>query len=393
VIVTPSGVSCSDSNDCRPTITTTTTTDPSITTTTTMYDPCISTTTSTTTLNLGSLCFNLAGEGRYATCLENNQTIFNSGITNGKTSYTFNYTGYNLLIKWSITNDRWEIFETSYLASPFAYLESSSNYPIGPLDSLDFANPSSLYWTTIPSGVYNAFGVTEIYVVTRIECPQEVCLTIQKSTGTQDVTFKSYYDTLDLVNPQSGTNPYYISCPSTEGYSIKWNSFTNSYELYFGTSKIAFANAFNIETITTLNWVVFPAWTSEFLSIQSIVGPCTTTSTTSTTTTPPSTTTTSSTTSTTSSTTTTTSTSSSTTTTTTVAPPPTCECYLVENTGGASASFTYIACNGNVFTNVTLTGFDAVSICAVTDSVTPLDPEILIIPSGTSCVDNVECIG
>ncbi len=92
----------------------------------------------------------------------------------------------------------------------------------------------------------------------------------------------------------------------------------------------------------------------------------------------------------TSSTTTTTSTSSTTTSTTTT-PPPVCNCYRVQNEGGSLSTYSYTACNGNIFDNVLIGAGVTVYICAVIDTVVT-GPEVTELNLATSCLDSPECI-
>jgi hypothetical protein len=237
-----------------------------VTTTTSTIPP----TTTTTTQQPPSLCFSIVGEGWYE-CVTENKSISPGAIINGKVSYSFNYQGDDFIIKWSITNNRWQLFNLS--SNPtvvISYLESNSNYPIGPLDVNNISNPSSLVWKR-PS------EVQENYVITRNSCPQPLCFTIDTEAATDVVSFISYYDTLDNspASPVS-TKPYYLSPCSIPGfqYTVKWNAFTNVYELFYLTDKIAYANASNIETINYLNWNIFPAFAVDFSSISSKIGYC-----------------------------------------------------------------------------------------------------------------------
>jgi hypothetical protein len=115
-----------------------------------------------------------------------------------------------------------------------------------------------------------------------------------------------------------------------------------------------------------------------------------TSSTSSTTTIPPSTTTSTSTSSTTSTSTTSTSTSTSSTTSTTTTPPPVCNCYRLQNQGVFPSTYSYTACNGNVFDFLVIGAGVTVYICAVVGSVVP-GPEVNQLDLETNCLDSPGC--
>jgi hypothetical protein len=252
-------------------ITTTTTIAPTTTTTSsTTTSTTSSTTTTTTTAPPQPLCFSIVGESLYE-CSTENKSILPGVVINGKVSYSFEYDGSDYLIKWSIVNDRWELFNiTNDPLEVISYLNSNSTYPIGPLDVTNVLNPSSLVWK-------RPVEVVENYVVTRTSCPQILCFEIESEGDTVNVQLLSYYDTLDnLPSSPISTKPYYLSpCSETPNiFTIMWNSFTNVYELYDGSDKIAYSNVQNIETVSYLNWIIYPEFATSIASVKSKIGFC-----------------------------------------------------------------------------------------------------------------------
>jgi hypothetical protein len=248
--------------------TTTTTTVPTTTTSSTTTSS--TTTTSTTTQPPQPLCFSIVGESLYE-CSTENKSILPGIVINGKVSYSFEYDGDNFLIKWSIVNNRWELFNISSDPSEvISYLTSNSIYPIGPLDVTNVSNPSSFVWK-------KPVEAQENYVVTRTSCPEPLCFEIDDEGGVIFVSMTSYYDTLDSVpSLPVSTKPYYLS-PCAEApniFTIMYNSFTNVYELYNGSDKIAYSNVQDIETISYLNWIIYPAFVGSIVSIKSKIGLC-----------------------------------------------------------------------------------------------------------------------
>lgn len=235
-----------------------------------------SSTTSTTTLPPPpALCFNFVSEevGQELTysCSTVNKLINPGTIINGKYSYSFTYGAFDYIIKWSFVENRWELYNTSLNPDLFvAYLESTSSYPLGPLEP-DSSILPSLTWVSSDSGPF--------LVVTRNNCPANICVEIETEQSTDTITFISFYNTLDTYPVgTTSTNPIYFSyCEVTQPpvYSIKFNSFTNVYELYEGLNKVAFASQTGFETTSYLNWVILPSYSSQYISIKSRICPLT----------------------------------------------------------------------------------------------------------------------
>lgn len=236
-----------------------------ITTTTTTIAP--TTTTSTTTSPPVALCFSTAGEAGFSCFNENKQLIPTSTIINGKVSYSVE--GTDLIIKWSIINNRWELYSTLDLTDLIAYLETSENSPVGPLLAVN-DNPLNLVWQYPPDYL-------NIIVITRFNCPLPLCVTITNSIDANGLyQLKSFYDTLDNYPSSSiTTKPFYFSCALTgPSILIKWNSFTDNYELYIDDIKVAYSNTSNIETINQLTWTTLPFTEYSDAVIKSKLGDC-----------------------------------------------------------------------------------------------------------------------
>jgi hypothetical protein len=81
----------------------------------------------------------------------------------------------------------------------------------------------------------------------------------------------------------------------------------------------------------------------------------------------------------------------STTSTTTTEAPFTCECHLILNESGSPlGEFGYVACDGEVFSNIPLSGGSSANICARTGSVIG-NVYITVIPLGTPCLNDGDC--
>lgn len=254
--ITPDNCSCQYGSAIIDFITTTTST---------------STTTSTTTIPQNNLCFTLYQEND---CNFTVQEITSGAFVNGKESYYFTYNSFNYVIRWSIADERWELYLANNFAFPLAYLAVDSEYPVGPLKADIFTQPE-LSW--------KMYGVDSIFVTTRECCPEELCATftskdIEPNEG--QIIFKSQYDTLANLPSQSIIlKHYYIGCLNQDIFEIKWNIFTNRYELYFNQMVVAYTLQFDLETNFDLNWnIIYDD--NLLLTFKTKAGTCPTTTTT-----------------------------------------------------------------------------------------------------------------
>lgn len=229
-----------------------------------------SSTTSTTTIPVNSLCFTLYSN---LNCNFEPITITSGPFINGKESYSFTINSTDYIIKWSIVEDRWELYSTA-ITDYLAYLESDSLSPIAPL----MGNMT----TNKPNSWISNGSIDSIYFTTRKCCPQDLCGTVLIDGDTFNITFKSPYDTLaSLPSQPVNLKHYYIGCVSTtdpEIYQIKWNIFTGRYEMYLNDTFIAHTLLLDLEIVNEINWIPNPSL--DYISIKTKIGSCLTTTTT-----------------------------------------------------------------------------------------------------------------
>jgi hypothetical protein len=261
--------SCSYGNAAMIERITTTTTTAAPTTTTSTTSTTSTSTTTTTTLPPVPLCFAMSGEAGFSCFNENKQMTPTSNIINGKVSYSIE--GEDLIVKWSIANNRWELHTTLAPIELVAYLQTTNNDPVGPL-LLNEENLVSLNLTwQYPEDYLN------IRVTTRYTCPSPLCVTITNGDEINGLyQVKSFFDTLDnYPGPSVITKPYYFSCTEVSpSFTIIWNSFTNVYELFVNDIKIAYTNVSNIETLNYITWINFPMTDYSAAIIKSKAGNC-----------------------------------------------------------------------------------------------------------------------
>jgi len=231
--ITPDNCSCQYGSAIIDFITTTTST---------------STTTSTTTIPQNNLCFTLYQENN---CNFTVQEIISGAFVNGKESYSFTYNSIDYTIRWSIVDERWELYLATYLAFPLAYLESDSEHPIAPLKG-DILTQPELSWTM--------YGVDSILVTTRECCPEELCVLYTTKDDSSQVTIKSQYDTIASLPSQPLVLKHsYIGCIVTprEVFKIEWNIFTGKYELTASNGDpVGYTLEENLETTDYINWII-----------------------------------------------------------------------------------------------------------------------------------------
>jgi hypothetical protein len=193
--------------------TTTTTTTPPTTTTTTSIP---TTTTSTTAPVPIDLCFLI---NSVDACSAPTYLTIEPSITliNGKHYYEFTYEGVDYKISWSSATNRWELVAVSLGNSLVAYLNTNTPFPIG-----DLINSWFVFETSI--------------ITTRVSCPQPICLSIDEGLT---ITLYSSYNTADTVQAPFINRPYYKYCGDDE-YNVRWNAFTNRYELFIGSLLVAY---------------------------------------------------------------------------------------------------------------------------------------------------------
>lgn len=223
-----------------------------------------SSTTSTTTIPVNSLCFTL-----YSTlnCNFEPTTITSGPFINGKESYSFTINSTNYIIKWSIIEDRWELYST-IITDYLAYLESDSLSPIAPL----MGNMT----TNKPNSWISNGSIDSIYFTTRKCCPQDLCGTVEIEGGSFDVTFKSPYDILaSLPSQPINLKHYYKGCFDQDIYEIKWNIFTNRYEMYYNGLFVAHTLQSYLDQTNEITWIIDPgSFGTPFYGLKTKTGAC-----------------------------------------------------------------------------------------------------------------------
>jgi len=136
-------------------------------------------TTTTTTEPPYSLCITIYEENN---CNFAPKEITAGSFINGKETYTFTYNSINYIIKWSIVDERWELFLTSNFAFPIAYLEQDVLHPIAPLKG-DLSTHPELSW--------KMYGIDSILVTTRTCCPENLCALFTVEDGSFETTIQS----------------------------------------------------------------------------------------------------------------------------------------------------------------------------------------------------------
>jgi hypothetical protein len=223
------------------------------------------TTSSTTTISPYNVCITIYDE---LNCNFTNQEITSGSFINGKESYSFTYNATGYIIKWSIVENRWEIYLQSNLSLYLAYLESDSQHPIGPLKG-GLTTNGELSWISDSS-------VDSILFTTRESCPEQLCGTFVDEGGFIELNFKSQYDTLGNVPSQPTIlKHYYIGCVDQNVYEIKWNLFANRYELYSGSTLLAYTLQQDLEQLSEINWTFNPDEIgTPFYGFKTKVGAC-----------------------------------------------------------------------------------------------------------------------
>lgn len=237
------------------------------TTTTTIFTSTTTTSTSTTTTSTttlppaNSLCFKLSEEISGLECPNVIDPItINSGAgVDGKLSYTFEFEGVDYIIKWSSTEDRWELYDVTVPASPelVATLSQDTQYPLGSLKT---------------SWVFE--DGYEGLIITRTSCVSPICITITITEDPLDqIIFTLYpvYDILDNLPASSSVlKPVFINC--NEDIKVQWNSFTDIYEIFVNDFKVGFTYSSNG---VSNNWIILPnSVFDNLVGIETISGEC-----------------------------------------------------------------------------------------------------------------------